>query len=160
MHETLSFIRTHTREIAAIGEVGLDFKFSSDREHQSENFRKIIALARELKKSLIIHSRKAEKEVVELLERSGIPKQLVVLHCFSGNKKLIGHATKLGYTFSIPCNITRSQHFQMLAMMVPITQLLTETDGPYLPPDGSTRSEPAHVANTVKKIAELKGIDE
>lgn len=156
--ETLAFIREHAHEMVAIGEVGMDLFFSDDRERQAENFRKVIALAKEIGKPLIIHSRKAEKDVLNLLEEAGIDKRLVIMHCFSGNKKLIARAARLGYSFSIPCNIVRSQHFQMLVGMVPLSQLLTETDGPYIPPDCATWSEPAHIAGTVQKIAELKGM--
>lgn len=156
--KTLDFIRQHKDEIVAIGEVGMDFKFSDDREHQVENFKKIIALSKEIKKPLIIHSRKAELEVIDLLEQSGINKNLVLLHCFSGKKKLVRRAVELGYSFSVPCNVTRSQQFQLLVQMVPLKQLLTETDGPYLPADGFDRSEPAHVIGTIGIIAQIKGM--
>ncbi len=79
------------------------------------------------------------------------------LHCFSGKKKLVERGVKLGYTFSIPCSVSRSHQFQEMVRMIPITQLLTETDAPYMPYDLEHEfSEPAHVAYTVEKIAELK----
>lgn len=157
---TLAFIEEHKKDIVAIGEVGIDFKETDDHKPQIENFKKVIALAKKIKKPLIIHSRKAEREVIELLEESGIRKELVVLHCFCGRKSLIKKAVNLGYYFSIPCAITRAQNFQILAEMVPITQLLTETDGPYLPPERDLdRSEPQHVQITINHIARIKGMD-
>ena len=159
--ETIAFIREHKNDIVAIGEVGIDLKESDDYENQKENFNKFIALAKELKKPLIIHSRKAEEQVLSLLEESGIHKSLVHMHCFCGKKKFIERGVKLGYTFSIPCAITRAQNFQILAGMVPITQLLTETDGPYMPPrKESERSVPQDVRYTIKEVARIKGMDE
>jgi TatD DNase family protein len=78
------------------------------------------------------------------------------MHCFSGNKKLITQGCELGYYFSIPPNIVKLQHFQTLVEMVPLTQLLTETDAPWLSPFPDQRNEPAFVFETIKKIAEIK----
>lgn len=159
--ETLNFIREHRDEIVAIGEVGIDLKESDDEANQVENFKKLIALAKEIKKPLIIHSRKAEALVLDLLEESGINKRLVHMHCFSGKKKLVQRGVKLGYSFSIPGSVSRSQQFQQMVEFIPITQLLTETDAPYMPYDlAHERSEPAHVVFTVQKIAEIKGMTE
>lgn len=155
---TINFIREHKDEIVAIGEVGMDFKYSDDKYNQIDNFNKFIELSKEIKKPLIIHSRKAELEIIDLLEESVIDKNLVLLHCFSGKKKLIQRAVDLGYSFSIPCNAMRSEQFQEMIEMVPLKQLFTETDGPYLPADGCDRSEPAHVIKTVAVIAQIKGM--
>ena len=84
----------------------------------------------------------------------------VVMHCFSGNKKLIQRAAGLGYYFSIPANIIKLQHFQTLVEMVDINQLLTETDGPWLSPYSQGHNEPAFVAEAIKKIAEIKKLTE
>lgn len=155
--ETINFIRKNKDKIICIGEVGMDFKTSDDRENQIKNFKKIIELSKELNKPMSIHTRKAEKEVIDILEESQINKKLVILHCFCGKKKLIERAAKLGYSFSIPAAITRSQQFQITAEMVPVSQLLTETDGPYMAPKRDMkRSEPQHVKYTIHKIAEIK----
>lgn len=159
--ETLDFIRQHKEDIVAIGEVGIDLKESDDEEHQVENFKKLITLAQEINKPLIIHTRKAEALVLDLLEESGINKRLVHLHCFCGKKKLVERGVKLGYSFSIPCSISRSEQFQQMVDAIPITQLLTETDAPYMPYDLEHEySEPAHVVFTIQKIAEIKGMTE
>lgn len=159
VEETLAFIREHKDDIVAIGEVGIDLKESDDEQHQVENFKKIIILAKEIKKPLIIHTRKAEALVLDLLEESGINKRLVHLHCFTGKKKLVERGVKLGYSFSIPCSVSRSEQFQQMISLIPITQLLTETDAPYMPYDLKHEfSEPAHVVFTVQKIAEIKGM--
>ena len=124
--------------VVSIGEVGMDFHWADKEKYyaqQAENFRKIIRFAISVKKTLVIHSRKAEKECLDILEEEIKNKEIKVdLHCFSGNKKLIERAAKLGYYFSIPPNIIKLQHFQTLVQMVDIKQLLTETDAPWLSP--------------------------
>ena len=154
---TLDFIKKNKNKIAAIGEIGLDFKFSQDKETQIENFKKIIELGKEINKPLIIHSRGAEKETIELLEKENAKK--VILHMFSGNKKLIIKAEKLKYSFSVPCIINKSEHFQILVKLVNINQLFTETDCPWLSPFPDKKNEPSFIKYTIKKIAEIKQFD-
>ncbi|MBI2152032.1 TatD family hydrolase, partial [Candidatus Woesearchaeota archaeon] len=121
--------------VVSIGEVGMDFHWAKKEEtfeKQASNFRKIIQFAISIKKPLVIHSRKAEKECLDILEEEIKNQEIKVdLHCFSGNKRLIERAAKLGYYFSIPPNIIKLQHFQTLVQMVDIKQLLTETDAPW-----------------------------
>lgn len=154
----LVFIGNHKEEIVAIGEVGLDYKFDEDQHKlQKENFEKVISLSEKIKRPLIIHSRKAEADVIALLESSNVKK--AVLHCFSGNKNLIRKASDLGLLFSIPANIVKSQHFQMLVGLVPTNQLLTETDCPWLGPVVGERNLPQNVRFSVEEIARIKGLD-
>jgi TatD DNase family protein len=138
-----------------------------DMEKQEKVFRKLIELSIELDKPLIIHSRKAEKQVVEILSsyKGKINPDRVIMHCFSGRKSLIKICIEEGYNFSIPTNIGRAEHFQGIVDRCPIKKLLTETDAPYLSPyknnDGSfNRNEPAYVFETVKIIAKIKKITE
>ena len=141
----------------SIGEVGLDFKFSRDKENQIENFKKIIELSEKIKKPLIVHSRGAEKECVEILETSKNKK--ILMHMFSGNKKLIKKGADLGFYFSVPCIINKSEHFQMLTNLVSINQLLTETDCPWLSPFPDKKNEPAFIKFTIEKIAQIKKME-
>ncbi len=159
LEKEFAFIKQNKENIIGIGEVGLDYKWSTDeKEHlqQRENLHKIIDFTKKLNKPIVIHSRNAEKDCIDMLESSSL--KLVQLHCFEGNKKLITRAADLGYYFSIPTHITRLQHFQMLAQMVDLSQLLTETDAPWLPAVPGTINEPANVVGTVKMIAELRKI--
>ncbi len=142
----------------ALGEIGLDYKNGKDKDTQKEHFIKFIELSRRLDIPLIIHSRKAELDVIDLLEKHQANK--VILHCFSGKLKLVRRAADLRYCFSIPANIVRSQHFQKMVEMIGINQLLTETDAPYLSPFPDKPNEPAFVLETIKKIAEIKGMTE
>ena len=150
----LEFIRS--QDPIAIGEVGLDMKNGQDLELQKDLFIKLISIAKEKDIPVIVHSRKAEQECIDILEESGYKK--VVLHCFSGRKHLIRRAADLGFYFSIPTNIVKSEHFQQMVKTVHISKLLTETDSPFLSPFPGKTNEPAFVIESLKKIAELKGM--
>jgi len=180
LKEEFAFIEKNKDTVAAIGEVGMDFYWATKEqtyEQQAENFRRIIRFTSKLHKPIVIHSRKAEEECLDILEQevnngennnqesnkpasnkpeSSKPKIPVILHCFSGRKSLITRAAALGYHFSIPPNILRSGSFQELVKKVDIKQLLTETDAPYLSPYPGKRNEPAFVLESIKKIAEIK----
>ncbi len=159
IRDEINFIKRNKDKIIAIGEVGLDYKYSKkkqEQELQKEIFLKIINLSKKINKPLIIHSRKAESDVINMLENSDAKK--AILHCFSGKLKLIKKAAELGYYFSVPTNVVRSNQFQKLVEIVDINQLLTETDSPYLSPYKGRRNEPAFIIETIKKIAEIKNI--
>ncbi len=158
LEDEFKFIKKNKDKIVAVGEVGMDFAWDKKyHDKQKKNFEKIITFAEKLKKPIIIHSRKAEKECLDLLESSKLKK--VLLHCFSGNKKLIKKAEELGYCFSIPTIIVRLQHFQTLVEMVSMNQLLTETDAPWLSPYPGKRNEPSFIIETIKKISEIKKLN-
>lgn len=152
----IEFIEKHKKQIVAIGEVGLDYHNGSEKEKQKKIFEKIIELSKRIDKPLIVHSRKAEEDVIALLEKHGAKK--VVMHCFSGNKKLVQRVSKNGWTFSIPTNVVRAENFQSIVKEVPLSQILTETDAPYLSPFKDKTNEPAHITESIKKIAEIKGM--
>jgi len=157
LQEQFDFFEKNKEDIVAIGEVGIDYKFGADfKEEQKQNFSRIVEFVEKFKKPVVVHSRKAESDVLDILESSSLKPSKVVLHCFSGSKKLIQRAADKGFNFSIPCIIGKLQHFQMLAEMVNISQLLTETDAPWLAPIPGERNEPKNVVFTVKKIAEIK----
>lgn len=154
INDELGFIRQ--QDIIAIGEVGLDLKNGQDLGMQKNIFLKLINIAKEKDLPVIVHSRKAELECIDLLEQTGYKK--VVMHCFSGRKHLIRRAAELGYYFSVPTNIVRSEHFRHLVEEVHISRLLTETDSPFLSPFPGKTNEPAFVIESLKKIAEIKGM--
>ena len=143
---------------AGIGEVGLDYQNGSRIEEQKEIFRKMVLLAKELGKPISVHSRKAESDVLDILEQEKAEK--VLLHCFCGSKKLVERGIQLGYYYTIPTNVVRAEQFMNMASMVNINKMLTETDSPYLSPYKDKRNEPAFVVEAVKKIAEIKGMTE
>jgi len=140
----------------AIGEVGVDFKYGKDHAaEQIKVFKKIIKLAEKMRVPLIVHSRNAEKEVVELLENSS---SKIIMHCFGGNKKLVQKCISLGFYFSIPPIIKNSSHFKMIVELCPLSKLLTETDTPWLSPFPDKMNEPAFVLESLKIIANIKNI--
>ena len=162
LEEEFTFIKKNLADIISIGEIGMDF-YAADKEtthtKQEEKFRKIIRFAIEVKKPIVIHSRKAEMECIDVLEDEIKHKEIpVVQHCFSGRKSQMSRAIALGHYFSIPPNIVKASNFQTLVKKCPIEQLLTETDSPWLSPYKDKPNEPAFVKETIKKIAEVKGL--
>lgn len=158
-NEIKTIIQNNKSQIVAMGEIGLDFSQEKpSKEIQKEIFIKQLDLAKELNLPAIIHTRKAEKEVLEILDNRS--SQKIILHCFSGNFKLINKAKELNIYLSIPTNIVRSEHFQKIVKEYPKNLILTETDAPYLSPHKDKPNEPAFIAETIRKISEIWGISE
>jgi TatD DNase family protein len=152
-------IRKHRPELAAIGEVGLDYwavKEESDRERQREIFKGFIHLSQELDLPLNVHSRSAGRHAIELLFESGAAR--VQLHAFDGKAAAALPAAEAGYFFSIPPSVVRSRQKQKLVKQLPLGCLLVETDSPVLGPDPGLRNEPSNLAIAVRAIAEIKGL--
>lgn len=152
----LAFIKKNRSRVAGIGEIGMDFLKAGEQVRQRDIFLRQVELATSMRKPVIVHSRKAEAEVVDALVSSGARK--VVMHCCMGSMKVIRKADDAGFCFSIPALIVRNSHFRKVVEVVQGTQILTETDAPFLSPREGERSEPAMVAESVKVIAEIKGI--
>lgn len=152
--------------IFGVGEIGLDFvDIKEDKEKIKKDidlFRKQLKLAKKYNLPVVIHSRKAEKEVIDILEEefNEEKQKKVILHAFGGSRKLLKRALELGYYFSVPPVVVRSSNFQMIVEETPLSQLLTETDSPYLGVNREERNEPKNVIFTIKKIAEIKQISE
>ncbi len=160
-HAALEWIREQALHGAyppvAIGEIGLD-GMQPVTDEQLIRFRAACKLAAELRLPIIVHTRKAEAEVFAELEQMRHPTP-VILHCFGGSKKLLMEGIARKYTFSVPAIISRSSQFQMLAQLVPLSQLLTETDAPYLSAEKDVwPNEPASVVQTLARIATEKKI--
>jgi len=179
MDETaLEMIRALAKKpkVKAIGEMGLDFfRDLSPRNVQRECFRKQIRLANELKMPIVVHSRDADQEVLDILREeqafsneriSWFPKiketpdARVLLHCYSGNKDVAKQLVKLGATISIAGPITYKNARKGIEVVeaIPIERLLIETDAPYLTPEPfrGKRNKVPYVEYTAKKIAEIK----
>jgi TatD DNase family protein len=143
----------------AIGEVGIDYHIGKNPEKQKQVFKKFIELAKYLDIPIIVHSRKAEEDVLNLLEESGIKK--VIMHCFSGNAEQTKRAHDLGYLFSIPPTIIKNKTFKKLAKRIDADRILTETDAPFLSPYGNIkRNEPLFIKETIRKLSEIKKLPE
>lgn len=166
----LDLIRKDSDKILAIGEVGLDRYHTKLGDEGNENselwevqekrFREIIELGIELDKPIIIHTRKAEQRVLEILREyvvsTGFKK--FDLHCFSGKKKLIKDIIELGVYCSIPLTVINTESFRILVKELPIRQILVETDSPFLHPE-KIRNSPLSVPLIYDEIAKIKGYD-
>jgi TatD DNase family protein len=144
----------------AVGETGLDYyRDYAPRDAQRERFRAQLALAAELRKPVVVHTRAAEAEVVSELERHDGD---IVLHCFS-SPALLRPALEHGWYVSFAGNVTykNAPDLRVAATEVPADRLLTETDAPYLAPQprrGRT-NEPAYVTHTLAALAQARGDD-
>jgi TatD DNase family protein len=156
----LKALAAHPR-CAAIGETGLDFyRDYAPRADQERAFSAQIALARELHKPLVIHSRAADDATLAQLaaEAEGVS---VVMHCFSMPARL-DECLERGYAISFAGNVTykSAQDLAQAARRVPDERLLIETDAPYLTPQAvrKHKNEPAFVAHTLAFLADLRGV--
>ena len=160
LDKILNQIEENKTKIVAIGEVGLDYywtKEDSKKQRQKEVLSKIIKLANKINKPLIVHSRNAELDTVEVMKSAKVP---VIMHCFCGNLEATEKASKYGYYFSIPVTIVRSKTFKKLVKRVGISKLLTETDAPFLAPKPGERNDSSNIGLTIQKISEVSDIDE
>jgi TatD DNase family protein len=152
--------RLHGHERAvAVGETGLDFfRDYAPHDDQRRLFEQQLALARELGKPVVIHTRAADDETLELLAGHD---GTVVLHCFS-SPALLEPALERGWYVSFAGNVTypKAQDLREAAALVPAERLLAETDAPYLAPQAvrGRRNEPAHVVHTLATLAEVRGV--
>jgi TatD DNase family protein len=150
--------------VVAIGETGLDFHYDhSPRDTQLEAFRKQIEIAKELAKPLVIHTRSAPKETLQVLREERAGDVGGIIHCFSEDAPFAAAALDLGFISSFSGIVTfkKAIAVQEAAKKQPADAILIETDAPYLAPipKRGKRNEPAYVAHTAKCIAELRGED-
>jgi len=149
-------------EVVAVGEIGLDYyRDYAPREKQKEVFSRQLELAAALNLPVIIHCRQAEEDLLPLLSGGGGTAGGVI-HCFSGNRKTADKYLKMGLHLSLGCYITypSSKELAEVVKELPLDRLLTETDCPFLPPQGKRgqRNEPSYVTTVVAEIARIKGI--
>lgn len=156
----LRALAAHERCVA-IGETGFDFyREGASAADQERAFSAQIALAREVGKPLVIHTRAADEQTLDKLagEADGVE---VVLHCFSMPDRL-HECVERGYSISFAGNVTykSAADLAQAARTVPPERLLVETDAPYLTPQvvRKHRNQPAFVARTAEFIAELRGV--
>jgi TatD DNase family protein len=149
--------------VVAIGEIGLDFHYDhSPREQQAAVFRRFIALGRELKKPIVIHTRNAPRETLDILAEERASDVGGIIHCFSENKAFAAQALDLGFDLSFSGIVTfkRALDIQEVAAWAPADRIMVETDSPYLAPVPlrGKRCEPAYVRHTAEFVANLRGI--
>ncbi|TDM12334.1 TatD family hydrolase [Macrococcus bovicus] len=155
-------LATHDK-IVAIGEMGLDYHWDkSPKDVQKSVFRRQIALAKELKKPIVIHNREATQDVVDILKEENAAEVGGVMHSFSGSKEICDEILKLNFIISLggPVTFKNAKQPKEVAQHVPLDKLIVETDAPYLTPHPyrGKRNEPAYVKLVAEQIAELRGI--
>lgn len=170
-------------KVCGIGEIGLDFYYDhSERDLQRDAFRRQIRLANELKMPIVIHSRDAEAETMEILKEEGafskerqswfpkrpgpngemVPDSRVLIHCFSGSLETARQYVKLGATISVcgPVTYKNARKIVEVVTEIPIEFLTIETDSPYLAPvpkRGKPNMSP-YVEYVARRVAVLKGL--
>ncbi|MBN2331092.1 MAG: TatD family hydrolase [Candidatus Aenigmarchaeota archaeon] len=171
----LDLIRKESAGIVGVGEVGLDHHWEKDpgrRKRQEGVFSDFIELASELRKPLIIHSWDAETRCFELVRDFGHD---AVFHCFSGSAQLAEQIIARGFFISFSTQVLFSKSHRKLARVVPLGQLMLETDSPFLSPYGylkakgeegrlrpgfdPKRNYPWNIGFSAAKIAEIKRVD-
>ena len=144
-----------------LGEIGLDYHYDfSPPDVQQSVFRSQIALARQRRLPIVIHTREAEDDTFRILAEEKASDVPVVLHCFTGDRDMARRALDAGYDLSLAGIVTfpRALELQEVARLVPLDRLLIETDSPFLAPvpHRGKRNEPAHVVRVAEVIAGLK----
>jgi TatD DNase family protein len=150
-----------TPEVVAVGEIGLDYHYDhSPRDVQRDVFARLIGLARELRKPIVVHTRSAAGDTLAVLEREGAREVGGIIHCFSEDLAFARRALDLGFDLSFSGIVTfgKAQSVQEVAAWAPNDRILIETDSPYLSPVPlrGKKCEPAHIAHTLRRIADLR----
>ena len=155
----------NNEHVIAWGEIGLDFHYdNSPRDIQVEVFKRQLRAARECDLPVVIHTREAEDETIEILknEYDGAERR-GVFHCFSGSMDLARRAIEIGFMISFSGIVTfkKAEELREIAKQVPVDRLLIETDCPYLTPIPyrGKRNEPAYVVEVARCLAGLHGVE-
>ncbi|CAB4705465.1 MAG: YchF/TatD family DNA exonuclease [Actinobacteria bacterium] len=150
--------------VRAIGETGLDF-FRTEpalQERQKYSFRRHIALAKAVDKALVIHDRDAHREVLDVLDSEGAPAK-TIFHCYSGDAEMAQECIEKGYILSFAGTLTfkNAPALREAVKLVPLEQLLVETDSPFLAPmpHRGSLNTPAQIPTILRFMAEERGED-
>ena len=149
----------------AVGEIGLDYYWDEpDRELQKEWFRRQLNMARELDKPVIIHSRDAAKDTVELMTEEHAEEIGGVIHCYSYTKETAEVFLKMGFYFGIGGVLTfkNAKKLKEAVAYIPLERIVLETDCPYLAPEPNRgkRNSSLNIPYVIKALAEIKGVEE
>ena len=158
---------TQHPKVIGWGEIGLDYYYDhSPRDVQQSVFRRQLELALQIKMPVIIHTRDAEDDTIQLLRETwfenGGGEVGGIIHCFTGTQKLADAALELGFMISFSGVVTfkKADELRAIATSVPLDKLLVETDCPYLAPVPyrGKRNEPAYVRETATFLAALRNV--
>lgn len=149
----------------AVGEIGLDYYWDEpDRELQKTWFRRQLNMARELDKPVIIHSRDAAKDTVDLMTEEHAEEIGGVIHCYSYTKETAEVFLKMGFFFGIGGVLTfkNAKKLKEAVAYIPLEWIVLETDCPYLAPEPNRgkRNSSLNIPYVIKALAEIKGVEE
>ncbi|MCS7139035.1 MAG: TatD family hydrolase, partial [Crenarchaeota archaeon] len=160
IEELKSLILDNRDKIIGIGEVGLDYytvRKQDERVKLIDHFIEFVELSKKIGLPLIVHSRSAGREAMEiLLERSA---RKVLMHAFDGKASHAMRGVESGFFFSIPPSVIRSPQKQKLVSRIPIENILLESDSPVLGTNPLERNEPANIVFSLREIARIKNLD-
>ncbi|MBF0447260.1 MAG: TatD family hydrolase [Magnetococcales bacterium] len=155
----VDFIKTHHQHLIGIGEVGLDFMLATsepERSIQQIVLKQFVDISMDLDLPLNVHSRSAAKETVALLLETGAKR--VQLHAYHGKHSVALQGIEAGYFFSVPTSIVRSQQMRDLFHILPLSQLMLESDSPVLGPVAGERNEPLNILQSIPVLAQIKNL--
>ena len=152
----------NNKRIVAVGEIGLDYHYDTDKKIQKEAFSRQIDIANKYDMPIVIHTREAVIDTITILKEKTINnEEKGVFHCCPLNRELVKEGLKLGFYISMagPVTFKNSKNANEIINMVPLDKILIETDSPYLSPDPvrGTRNDSRNLKYIVQKIAEVKG---
>lgn len=161
----LKSILNSSAKMIAWGEIGLDYFYEhSPRDIQIEVFKKQIKAAEAMQLPIIIHSRDANADTLNVIREECSSAEFAggIMHCFAGTPDMAAELIELGFLISFAGNVTfkKAEDLRISAISVPLEKMLIETDCPYLTPvpNRGKRNEPARVVDTAKFLSELKGV--
>jgi len=162
LQQTLELISTHKQSeaVVAIGEIGLDLRYGKMYDKQLEVFKEILSLAEKLELPIIVHSYCAATQIVEMLPSYRIKK--VLMHWFSHPMSALSKAVENGYLITEGPPLVYSKGLREVVRRVPLTNFLTETDGPVIykkPPFNGKMTTPSFLHEVVNAVAEIKKMD-
>ena len=151
------------KRIVAIGEIGLDYYWNKENKQiQQQLFKMQIELANKYNLPIVIHTREATQDTIDMLKQNNVNKK-GIFHCCPLNRELIKEALKLDFyiSFAGPITFKNSKNAEEIVKMVPLEKMLIETDSPYLSPEPKrgTRNDSRNVKIIAQKIAEFKQIE-
>lgn len=149
-------------KVVAIGEIGLDYYYEKEtKEEQKEIFANQIDLANKLNLPVVIHSREAMGDTLEILKKHS-PKKESLMHCYGGSIESARELMKLGFSFSFGGLLTFKNATNVIEVVkqIPIERILLETDCPYMTPAPyrGQRNEPSYIVYTADMLAKIKGL--
>lgn len=159
---SLKFIEEHINDekIIAVGEIGLDYHYNTDRNLQKELFKRQLEIAYKYDKPVIIHSRDCIQETYNILKKSKVKG---TMHCYSGSKEMALEFIKIGFSIGIGgvSTFKNAKNIVDVIKYIPLEYIILETDSPYLTPEPyrGKKNEPMYIPIIAKRVADIKGLD-